>query len=614
MFSWVEQCIEKATKDVESMVTDATGIPHHETATNKNEMNNNHPVPDPLYAPFQLPIQYLAKNEIHSLSPIVSDDLELYNAMGEKSIYDIVFQPSNPFAKDIFQEWNKQYTTNTDFLEETQEIIRETSMEEYPLKHELIMEMWKDTKESKSYFLEKYGYVEWDMLKSMNRSSSFLQVLSISNMMSPAISLLLPFIFVLIPFIILKIRSVPITFSDYITVLREITKNHFIGKFLTCFTDISVQNLAYLIAMGGLYFYQMYHNILSCIHFYNNIHKVNHYICTLKEYIGTSIQNMRCYTSLHCNKTQHSQFCTITQFHTNVLSEYAQLLQPVEPVEQFIYKLGSVGYLMKCYYELHAHPQYEESLRYSFGFEGYLDNLRGLKRHLQSNRMQPVQYSSDKATRFKNQYYPYHMNEDKCVKNSCEMDKQMIITGPNASGKTTLLKTHTVNVLLCQQLGIGFFEDGIIRPYTHIHSYLNIPDTSERDSLFQAESRRCKQIIDSIQEYPMEQGFRHYCIFDELYSGTNPKEASKSAYAFLKYMSKYSHVDFILTTHYTSVCCKFKKSSKIMNYKMDVKEHNGKLIYKYLIKKGISKIQGAVSILEEMNYPEEIMKSIRESQ
>jgi hypothetical protein len=613
MFSWAEQCIEKATNDVESMISNATGIPNHETSSDTKDNTNSKSTPDPLYAPFKLPIQYLAKDEVHPLSITVSNDLELYNGGGGKTIYDIVFQPSNPFAKDIFQEWNKQYTSNIPFLEETQQIIDETSLDEYPIKYDLIMEMWKDTKENKQYFLEKYGFVEWDMLKSMNRSSSFLQVISMSNMMSPAISLLLPFIFILIPFIVLKIRGIPITLSDYIVVLRDITKNHFIGKFLTCFTDISAQNLAYLIAMGGLYFYQMYHNILSCIHFYNNIHKVNHYICTLKEYIGTSIRNMQKYTTLHCNKQQHSHFCTITQFHTQILTEYAQLLQPVEPVDQFIYKLGSVGYLMKCYYELHAHPQYEESLRYSFGFEGYLDNLRGLKRHLQTNIMQPVQYSKENTTRFENQYYPYHIQEEKCIKNTCDMKNKMIITGPNASGKTTILKTHTINVLLCQQFGIGFFEKGTIHPYTHIHSYLNIPDTSERDSLFQAESRRCKQIIDSIRDCPMEQGYRHYCIFDELYSGTNPKDASKSAYAFLKYMSKFSHVDFILTTHYTSVCRKFKKSSRISNYKMDVKEINGKLIYHYTIKKGISKIQGAFSILEDMNYPEEIMKSIRES-
>ena len=606
MFDWVNQHIEKATADVEEMISESTGIPKHGATEEKTES-------EPLYQPFKLPIQYLDDSECHLLSPIVSNDLELYQPNEEKSVYDIMFQPSSPFAKDVFQEWSKQYTTNTAFLEETQQVIEETPLEDYPLQHALLMEMWKDTKDNKEYFLEKYGYIDWTMLKSFNRSSAFLQVMAVSNMISPAISLLLPFIFLIIPFIVLRIRGVPITFSDYITVLQEITKNHFIGKFLGCFTNMSAQNLMYVVMMGGLYFYQMYHNVISCIRFYNNIHKVNHYVCALKEYIGSSVRLMDQYTNAHGGKTQHAQFCTATHFHSTVLRDFAQMLEPVQPVEQFIYKLGSVGYLMKCYYELHAHPQYEESLRYSFGFEGYIDNLRGLKRHLQSNILHPVTFSQDKPTRFKNQYYPFHLQEEQCVKNTCDLSKKIIITGPNASGKTTLLKTNTINVVMCQQFGVGFFERGSIRPYTHIHSYLNIPDTSERDSLFQAESRRCKEIIDSIQQYPVEKGYRHYCIFDELYSGTNPVEASKAAYAFLKYTAKFSHVDFILTTHYTSVCSKLKKSKQISNYKMNVKEKDGKMVYTYTLKKGISKVQGAVSILEDMNYPEEIVRSVKAS-
>jgi DNA mismatch repair ATPase MutS len=606
MFDWVNQHIEKATADMEEMISESTGIPKHGATEEKIES-------EPLYQPFQLPIQYLDESERHILSPVVSNDLELYQPNEEKSVYDIMFQPSSPFAKDVFQEWSKQYTTNTVFLEETQQVIEETPLDDYPLQHALLMEMWKDTKDNKEYFLEKYGYIDWNVLKSFNRSSTFLQVMAMSNMMSPAISLLLPFIFMIIPFIVLRIRGVPITFSDYITVLQEITKNHFIGKFLGCFTNMSAQNLMYVVMMGGLYFYQMYHNVISCIRFYNNIHKVNHYVCTLKEYIGSSVRLMDQYTNAHGGKTQHTQFCTATQFHSTVLREFGQMLEPVQPVEKFIYKLGSVGYLMKCYYELHAHPQYEESLRYSFGFEGYIDNLRGLKRHLQSNILRPVSFSQDKPTCFKNQYYPFHIQEDECVKNTCDLSKKIIITGPNASGKTTLLKTNTINVVMCQQFGVGFFERGSIRPYTHIHSYLNIPDTSERDSLFQAESRRCKEIIDSIQQYPAEKGYRHYCIFDELYSGTNPVEASKSAYAFLKYTAKFSHVDFILTTHYTSVCSKLKKSKQISNYKMNVKEKGGKMVYTYSLKKGISKVQGAVSILEDMNYPEEIVQSVKSS-
>ena len=93
-------------------------------------------------------------------------------------------------------------------------------------------------------------------------------------------------------------------------------------------------------------------------------------------------------------------------------------------------------------------------------------------------------------------------------------------------------------------------------PYTHIHSYLNIPDTSGRDSLFQAESRVVKKSLilsrttklNVILPYLMN-------YFQEL----NPVEASRSAYAFLLYLSKYDNVDFILTTHYTSICKKLQK-------------------------------------------------------
>jgi DNA mismatch repair protein MutS len=141
---------------------------------------------------------------------------------------------------------------------------------------------------------------------------------------------------------------------------------------------------------------------------------------------------------------------------------------------------------------------------------------------------------------------------------------------------------------------------------------LNIPDTSGRDSLFQAESRRCKQIIDAIESSKNNPDVRHFGIFDELYSGTNPDEATKSAVSLLRYLSSFGNVRFMLTTHYLKVCRKFRRSDKISNYKMDVKQdETGKIQYLYTIKKGISKIQGGVEILKMMNYPEEILQDIQ---
>ena len=76
--------------------------------------------------------------------------------------------------------------------------------------------------------------------------------------------------------------------------------------------------------------------------------------------------------------------------------------------------------------------------------------------------------------------------------------KNIMITGPNASGKTTILKSFLINHILSQQIGCGCYDSAEIKCYDYIYSYLNIPDTSGRDSLFQAEARRCKEIIDNI--------------------------------------------------------------------------------------------------------------------
>jgi DNA mismatch repair ATPase MutS len=151
-----------------------------------------------------------------------------------------------------------------------------------------------------------------------------------------------------------------------------------------------------------------------------------------------------------------------------------------------------------------------------------------------------------------------------------------------------------------------------MKPYTHIHSYLNIPDTSGRDSLFQAESRRCKEILNVITD--SNEKSRHFGIFDELYSGTNPIEATKSAYSFLLYLSKFENVDYILTTHYVDICSRLTKAStRIENWKMDAKmDEKGDIEYNYTISKGISTIQGAIKVLRDMEYPEEIIKTIME--
>ena len=126
-----------------------------------------------------------------------------------------------------------------------------------------------------------------------------------------------------------------------------------------------------------------------------------------------------------------------------------------------------------------------------------------------------------------------------------------------------MLKTTLSNILLSQQIGYGFYKKAHFYPFTYLHSYLNIPDTADRDSLFQAEARRCKEILDIVDSKKTTETI--FCIFDELYSGTNPYEAVGSAFSFLTFHTKYKNVDFILTTHYLDLCKRLNTNKDIVN-------------------------------------------------
>lgn len=577
-----------------------------------------------IYEPFKLPIEYVNSSEIHNLSNTVIADLELapiesqaneVDIKTEKSevMYKYLFKPKHDFAEKMLHEWKRKYTTCVPFLIDSQSIIKDLGMinkPKYDVNCENLMKIWKDVKED-SAFLEKYSYIEWEMFKYLNDSSQFLQALTIVNLSSPVLSFIIPFIFLLFPFIILKIQKVPITFSVYITTLKTVAKNHFIGKTLSNLNTLSWDKVIYLLCTIGLYMIQMYQNVNLCIRFYKNVNKINTYLCDIREYVDYSIYNMESFIKVNKNKETYRAFCNDIDTHCQKLKLLQNELKPVNKFAPNITKVTEVGYLLKCFYHLHSDVSYEESLRYSFGFEGYLSNLYGVYENIESNNISFAEYCNDKNCEISEQYYPPYM-ESEHVKNDASFKKNAIITGPNAAGKTTYLKSTVINIIFTQQIGCGFYKTCTLNPYTHIHSYLNIPDTSGRDSLFQAESRRCKDIIDIIEKYKEKDGYRHFCIFDELYSGTNPIEATKSAYGFLLYLEKFKNVNFILTTHYTSICKKLGKTENVKNYKMDVIElENGAIKYTYKLKKGISKVQGAIKILEEMKYPEEIINNIK---
>ena len=574
---------------------------------------------------FKLPISYLDNSKLFPVSDVVCNDLELVqnnSSPSGKCIYDYLLKPSNDFSKLLLPNWKQWYTNDISFLTDTQEIIKQfqkdgnenidISNNEPNIPCERVFEIW-DTVKQDPTFMERYSFIDWDAIKDLNKSSTFLQFMSVINIMSPLISLIIPFIFLLFPFLLLKIQRIPISFTSYLEILKNLAKNHFIGKAILTMESFSWEKIVYLCFTAGLYMLQIYQNINSCSRYYRNIQKINNGILDLRSYIVKSIHTIDSFLSKSSDRSSYMLFCSNAIRQRESLQLLLNDLNKIKPFENTLSNFSQTGELMRCFYQLYDNPQYEECIRYSMGFNGYIENLHGICSNMENNGICFAEFDISGNCEFRKQYYPPLINE-KPVKNTCNLEKNMIISAPNKAGKTTILKTSAINIIISQQIGGGFYESATINPYTHIHSYLNIPDTSERDSLFQAESRRCKDIIDIINENNDTSKHRHFCIFDELYSGTNPTEAAQAGKAFLKYLSRYSNVSFMLTTHYLSICKHLKTSTSIQNYKMDVNVlDDGKYEYKYKLKKGISRIKGAIRVLKDLEYPCEILNDIETS-
>ena len=563
---------------------------------------------------FKLPICY---NNNRKLSKTIIDDLELNETYdtSANSINRFFYNlnSDNKLSSVVSKEMTKYYTTDLHFLKDMQKILKTYKWNQQDNKdtnYSEILSVWNEIKNNIS-FKEKYHYVEWKSLEFLNNSEYFLEFISIYNLLSPVISFITPLIIVIVPFFIIQIKGIRLTIEEYMNIFKTVVSKHSLGKLMNIH-NATPKEKVYAVVSAAFYFFSIYQNVLVCMRFNDNMTKIHKYMKQITCYLEYTISSMNNYIEYAKDLSTQTPFISSLTSNVMVLNELKSKISSISEYKLYnINKIKEIGWIMKCFYELYNDKKYNDSLLYSFGFNGYVDCLLGTISNINDKNLHFCEYTtkSNKKNVFKKSYYAALKNE-KHVKNNIKLNKSMILTGPNASGKTTVLKTSIINIIFSQQFGCGFYESAVFKPYDYIHCYLNIPDTSGRDSLFQAEARRCKEIIDSIDE---NKHANHFCAFDELYSGTNPDDAVSSSTSFMKYLIKNKNVSCLLTTHFIDVCDNLNKNKSICNYHMSTNKEKDKIKYTYQLNKGISTVKGGLNILNNMNYPKEILDNCKQT-
>jgi hypothetical protein len=194
--------------------------------------------------------------------------------------------------------------------------------------------------------------------------------------------------------------------------------------------------------------------------------------------------------------------------------------------------------------------------------------------------------------------------------------RDVVITGPNAGGKSVNLKALFANLLLAQATGLSSSESLTFTPFTKlIGRFKGVDDTASDKSKFMLEAIEMTGLMKDMMELkPTEHAF---VITDELFTGTELGPAISLSMELCAQIAKMKNVIYILATHYKQLTDLSSTTGGVFeNYKVDVfkDKMTHKLIYPYKLAKGIGSTNVAFDIfleqLEKQGVEDPVLKKI----
>jgi len=390
----------------------------------------------------------------------------------------------------------------------------------------------------------------------------------------PITSILYPVSTFFAPYFYLKnYMKLDITFSSYINTIYYIisillrTTGNFrqdLTKFVTLFLYV------------GIYLYNMYQTYEIAVFLYNTKQKLHEKMEGLVKFVKHSIN--------------------ITK---NVSKN---LLDPFFDIDKDFHNIdinNSMTDIYKIWKDEKLKNQLSDLLKTIYG----IDVLYSINNLLLSNDWSVPEYKNNTTLwAAKNPI----LNKEQ-ISNPINLDKSIIVTGPNAGGKTTYVKTILSNVILSQTFGITYSLKSNMIIYDTINSFMRVSDELGNKSYFEAEAEYCLNMINKAKLLN-ENGEKGLFLMDEPMHSTPPTEGMATAYAVIEYLSKISGISLIITTHFHKLV-ELEKiyPNKFINLSVDAIPEDDRYYFPYKIRNGHSYLCIAIELLDIKDFPKEII-------
>lgn len=198
-----------------------------------------------------------------------------------------------------------------------------------------------------------------------------------------------------------------------------------------------------------------------------------------------------------------------------------------------------------------------------------------------------------------------HPAVNKCISNSIEIENGIMLTGANASGKSTFMKAIAVNAIISQTLNTASANRFVIPYNLMIMSSMSLRDDIETgESYYLREINQLKKMIESINETKPT-----LILIDEILKGTNSIERVAASYGVLEYLC-HKNAFVVVATHDISLVELVKDRYKCYYFGSEIIDGEIKLDYK--LHQGINSTSNAIKLLEITGFPQDIIALSKE--
>lgn len=250
--------------------------------------------------------------------------------------------------------------------------------------------------------------------------------------------------------------------------------------------------------------------------------------------------------------------------------------------------------------------KYQEEVMACYDYISILDNHYSIAmyQHTLTHYCYPKINNNINGLQTKSIIHPL-LDEENAIANTIDISNHILLTGSNASGKSTFMKAVALNLILAQSIQTATAHSFIYQPGYVMTSMANADDVLSGDSYFMSELKSIRRLFNTYQCNKI------YCFIDEIFKGTNTTERIAASESVLSFLDNQKAYHFIAATHDVELSILLENTYNNYHFNESIQENS--IFFDYKIKPGKANTRNAIELLRITQFPIDIYQRAQQN-